>query len=398
MISPASAAKYYLEQARSVLLERDDGQGSSAILVSNILGSFPDQLPVSELLATCQATLSLLTEGFNSRIGAHYWADDSRQMIRTITILNDFSEALGASALTLRSQPATLRAQLSSYLQFLESSGGSEIPNETPRLNALILESSMAFYVDGIGDSQDFDLLKREDMHLDNIGAGAYATVFEVRFEGDAMPFALKRAKPDISEEDLVRFKNEYKTMRALDSPFITSVYRYYEARNEYLMEFIPQTLSDFMRRKNAQLKFNDRKKLVLQFLRALHYIHSKHLLHRDLSYTNVLIKEFGDGVRQIKISDFGLVKNSDLNLTRTMESMKGSLLDPALSAYKDFSLVNEIYSIGMIMNKIFTGKNSQDNANPASPIIKRATTQNLDERYDSLIPIFQAVQQLHVE
>ncbi|MEE8701678.1 protein kinase family protein [Bifidobacterium crudilactis] len=319
-------------------------------------------------------------------------------MIRIISVLDEFSMALEQASLTLKSSPPMLLDQLHSYLGFLKKSNGSQIPDGTPELISSVLKSSMVFYVEDSETPLDSDLMNRDELHLQRIGEGAYATVFKVRFEGDAMPFALKRAKPDISEEDLVRFKNEYKTMRALDSPFITSVYRYYEARNEYLMEFIPQTLSDFMRRKNAQLKFNDRKKLVLQFLRALHYIHSKHLLHRDLSYTNVLIKEFGDGVRQIKISDFGLVKNSDLNLTRTMESMKGSLLDPALSAYKDYSLVNEIYSIGMIMNKIFTGKNSQDNANPASPIIRKATTQNLDERYDSLIPIFQAVQQLHVE
>ncbi|MEE8701677.1 hypothetical protein [Bifidobacterium crudilactis] len=50
MISPASAAEYYLEQAQSVLLQVDEDGVSSAILVSNILNQYPDRLSQSECL------------------------------------------------------------------------------------------------------------------------------------------------------------------------------------------------------------------------------------------------------------------------------------------------------------------------------------------------------------
>lgn len=50
--------------------------------------------PVDKFLSSAQTILSSESEGFNSRIGGHYWADDSRDLIAVIQALRDFNTAI----------------------------------------------------------------------------------------------------------------------------------------------------------------------------------------------------------------------------------------------------------------------------------------------------------------
>ena len=87
-------------------------------------------------------------------------------------------------------------------------------------------------------------------------------------------------------------------------------VFAYNEERSEYTMEHCNATLRDFIDRNNARLSFGTRKRIGLQFLYGMNYLHSKELLHRDVSYQNVLVKEYDGGAVVIKLSDFGLFKD----------------------------------------------------------------------------------------
>ena len=59
------------------------------------------------------------------------------------------------------------------------------------------------------------------------------------------------------------------------------------------------------------------RRKMAMQFLYAMNFLHKHDVCHRDLSYGNVLIHTYDDGAFAVKVSDFGLAKerNSDLSL-----------------------------------------------------------------------------------
>ena len=125
-------------------------------------------------------------------------------------------------------------------------------------------------------------------------------------------------------------------------------------------MEYMDSTLLDYIQKNNSKLTTQIRANLVYQLLKGLNYIYSKGILHRDISYTNILIKEY-DSTLVLKISDFGLVKTKDSDLTRTDESIKGSLHDPNLDVvgYKNYKLEHEIYSLMFVINFIMTGKRS---------------------------------------
>jgi serine/threonine protein kinase len=230
------------------------------------------------------------------------------------------------------------------------------------------------------------------------VGEGSYAKVFKGIDYLTGQTLALKRLNVDATEVENTRFRHEFEVMKGLDSPYIVKVYKFFDSSNEYLMEFMPQTLKDFMGHNNAKLDDVRRKDMALQliqFLRGIDYLHRKERLHRDLSYSNILVKHHDDQSVNIKICDFGLAKDGDLSLTRTAESKKGTLLDPLLENYKDYSVFNEIYSVGMILNYIFRGSASRAKESPAAAIIEKAVAISYEQRYQSVREIGLAIRDM---
>ena len=124
------------------------------------------------------------------------------------------------------------------------------------------------------------------------------------------------------------------------------------------------------------------RRKMAMQFLYAMNFLHKHDVCHRDLSYGNVLIHTYDDGAFAVKVSDFGLAKERGSDLTSTGSSMKGSIIDPALKSFRDFKPVNDIYSIGFILNYILTGKeNLVTDGSRLGSIIQKCSATNPADR-----------------
>lgn len=231
-------------------------------------------------------------------------------------------------------------------------------------------------------------------INLNMIGQGSYANVYYYKDPDYDKKIGLKRAKKDLTTEEIERFKREFNQLKVLNSPYVVEVYSYNEEENEYTMEFMENTLLDYIQKNNNKLTFQTRVNLVSQFLRALQYIHSKDLLHRDISYTNVLIKEY-DSTLILKLSDFGLVKIVNSDLTRTDESIKGSLHDPNLEVvgYANYKVEHEIYSTMFIIHYIMTGKRdfSKCEDTELKKLLLKGIDSDLTKRYKSIEEVNQA-------
>ncbi|WP_350608590.1 protein kinase [Pseudoalteromonas sp. MER144-MNA-CIBAN-0113] len=116
------------------------------------------------------------------------------------------------------------------------------------------------------------------------------------------------------------------------------------------------------MLKNNSKLSFQDRVKLGLQILRAFSYIHSKNILHRDISPKNILLREYDD-VAVVKIADFGLVKIIDSELTSANTEFKGYYNDPSLitEGFDTYSILHETYSLTRILYYVLTGKSKTE-------------------------------------
>lgn len=222
---------------------------------------------------------------------------------------------------------------------------------------------------------------------MKSLGEGSYAKVFRFTDEFYGKDFVLKRAKTDLDAKEITRFKREFEEMHCLHSPYIVEVYSYDESKNEYTMERMDCTLEKYISKHNTTITTDTRKSIISQLLRAFKYLHSKGVFHRDISIKNVLINEYDD-VLVVKISDFGLVKLEDSDLTSDSTEFKGSLNDPSLKVegFRNYGLLHEIYALTLLFAYILTGKTRWDRINePVKSFIHKGTNQDKTKRFQSL-------------
>ena len=118
--------------------------------------------------------------------------------------------------------------------------------------------------------------------------------------------------------------------MKKLNSPYIVEVYTYDVKKNQYIMELMSESIEKYVLNNNANLAYSVRINLIMQTLRAIEYIHTKGYYHRDICPKNILIKKYDDTI-VVKLSDFGLVKENNSELTSDSTDIKGYYNDPAL-------------------------------------------------------------------
>jgi hypothetical protein len=320
----------------------------------------------------------------------HYWADNSRDLIALIDDLDEELRELGRAGITVVLNEEYRRA-LERCKPWLSPGGGSPVPEnfeQIPLIRHQPVFSRPAITVRLQKHRQPIPRTLR--------GEGSYALVFSYVDPDYGIKFALKRAKRGISERDLARFKQEFAVMKRLHFPYVVEVYRYADAENEYCMEYCDATLREFIAKRNSQLSFASRKRIALQFLYGMNFIHSRKLLHRDVSLQNVLLKVFDDGAVLVKLSDFGLVKEADSSFTRTNTELRGTIRDPQLSSLKDYSTVHEIYSIGWVLSYIFTGRESlRAGSDGVGRIIQRCTAHDTTQRYQTALEVIADVEKL---
>ncbi|NSX35348.1 protein kinase family protein [Pseudarthrobacter oxydans] len=321
--------------------------------------------------------------------GGHYNADQSRDLLEVIRDLGQLRTNLKRVGMEL-TLDKTYEDALDSCRAFLSPSGGSPMPPDFAEIALEDYEPIFSIAADNVRIEK-----AGKDYPLKPIGEGSYAIVYKYKDLEYNMPVAVKVAKKGLADNELARFKEEYAVLTGLSSPYVLAVYGYNEARTSYAMEFCDYTLGKYIATNNGNPKFDfgKRQRIAQQFLYGISYLAYKEVLHRDLSYTNVLVKTYDAGVVQVKLSDFGLHKTQSSLLTRTGTEMKGTILDPTLTRFKDYTLSNEIYSVGFILSFIFTGKAAPHVAgNNLGGIVRKCTDLVVANRYTAVQEIIDAV------
>ncbi len=224
---------------------------------------------------------------------------------------------------------------------------------------------------------------KSANLHL--IGEGSYALVYYYKDEFYDKKIVLKRAKKDLSDKELERFKIEFDELKSFKSPYIIDVYSYNCDKKEYTMEYMDFNLYNFIKQNNDKLTMTERKGYVYQIIKAFKYIHSKSRLHRDINPKNILIKIYDD-VQVVKISDFGLIKREESTLTTVNTEFKGWFNDPNLRiiGFDKYSMCHEIYALTMTIYYLMTGKTNTTKIEDKNlqEFVKRGMNTDCSKRY----------------
>jgi tRNA A-37 threonylcarbamoyl transferase component Bud32 len=353
---------------------------------------YVDDAEFGHMFSVLHKRLNEHFEGINGRARStrHYWADPSRDMIALIDEINADLYDLKRAGIHV-TLDATYQEALERCRPWLSPSGGSTVPEDFEQINVLKFEQVFARQSDSIALAN-----QPEKVKLTMVGEGSYAHVYSYVDPEYDIKFAVKRAKRGISERDLARFKQEFEVMKRLSFPYVVQVFRFDEDRNEYRMEFCEETLRAYVTKRNSKLTFSTRKRVALQFLYGLNYIHSQGLLHRDISLQNVLMKVYSSGAVLVKLSDFGLVKEATSDFTLTQTELRGTILDPQLESLKAYNVTNEIYATGWVLSFIFTGRQSLGHGtDDAAQIVKKCTDHDPGQRYGSVLDLIADVEAL---
>jgi Serine/threonine protein kinase len=351
--------------------------------------------PVGQAMASFHTQLNGLFDFMNTKwkVNGHYNANESRELLDLIAQIASTQAGLKKIGVTLEVRDDYQRV-FDEVKGFLGRSGGSPIPDDFAGITVIEYEPVFS------SSETEMQLAdSRQRVQPKMIGEGAFALVYSYVDPEYDKKFAIKRAKTGIDDKELARFRQEFDILRGLNFPYVLEVYRYNESRNDYTMEFCDSTLEAFIAARNATLPFSSRRRIALQFLYGLNYLHSKRILHRDISLRNVLVKIHDSGAATVKLSDFGLAKDPDSGLTKTDSETKGSIIDPALTSFKDYAVINEIYPIGVVLSFIFSGRRDLNATSGAvRAIVDKCVTHGLTARYQDVRAVIEDVEKLAPE
>lgn len=328
--------------------------------------------------------------------GAHFWAEPSRSLIflieLTITLQGNLKKTEWAFSID-----EYYDSLIKQCRDFLSNSGGSTIP---PHMERIVL-----CYVEPIFQLTESIAVSRESQpvfaNLKGLGEGSYARAFRYTDPFYQKDFVVKRAKPDLNEKELQRFKREFEEMKAFHSPYIVEVYSYNEEKHEYTMELMDLSLEKYISMNNQSMTLQERKNIIMQLLRAFGYLHSKGIYHRDISPKNVLLKQYDDTL-VVKLADFGLVKIVESDLTSENTEFKGSLNDPALKTegFANYGFLHEVYAMTLLFAYVMTGKSNWAKIdNPAiKAFMNKGTNPDKTKRFQTLDELANAVKACFAE
>ncbi|RKQ89414.1 protein kinase-like protein [Mycolicibacterium mucogenicum 261Sha1.1M5] len=347
---------------------------------------------LDEVSAAFHEQINEQLQFLNSKIrtNRHFNAANSRALILLIDNFNKLRGDLKRAGIDM-----VLRLDYKNTLWelkgFLVESGGSSIPDGFKEVQVERYEPVLS--VSGWAPSPPTAPAPQK---LRIVGEGAFARVHRYEDETYGITIAQKSAKPGIDPRDLERFRTEFKLLKGLDFPYIVQAYSYDDNTDSFTMEYCDTTLGDYIKKENSQILWSTRKRVALQFLYGLNYLHSKEILHRDISLNNVLVKRFDRGAVLVKLSDFGLHKAPDSEFTRIETELKGSIIDPTLPSFKEFAKTNDLYAAGVVLSYIFTGRKGLGNAaGKVGDVVRRATDHTVENRFSSIGEMIRAVENI---
>jgi tRNA A-37 threonylcarbamoyl transferase component Bud32 len=353
---------------------------------------YADDARFGNVFASLHQRLNDHFDSINDRAKStrHYWAESSRSMLALLGELDDALGCLKAAGIEVVFADG-YRAAIARCRPWLSQTNGSAVPEGFEQITLVKFEPVFT------RPEMAVRLRNRQRAaQLKMVGEGSYAIVYSFTDPDYGIKFAVKRAKKNLGERDMHRFKQEFDVLKRLRHPYIVEVYRYDDDRNEYMMEYCDETLRSYITRRNGQLPPASRKRIALQFLYGVNYIHHKKLLHRDVSLQNVMLKVYGDGAVLVKLSDFGLVKDHASDFTRTGTDMRGTIRDPTLGSFKDYGVPNEIYSLGFVLSYIFTGREAlQTSDDELGEIVRKCTANDTSQRSQRVVDLIADVERL---
>ena len=209
---------------------------------------------------------------------------------------------------------------------------------------------------------------------IEKVGNGGMATVYKAEDKVLKRYVAVKILRDEFTtdEEFIKRFEVEAQSAARLTHPNIVSIYDVGVEDNLYyiVMELIQgKTLKEIIVEEKGPLPWKWSVNVAIQIASALEMAHKNNIIHRDIKPHNIIITE--DGIA--KVTDFGIAKavsNSTITaFGTTIGSVHYFSPEHARGGYTDAK--SDLYSLGVVMYEMVTGRVPFDADTPVSVALK---------------------------
>ncbi|TXK85692.1 Stk1 family PASTA domain-containing Ser/Thr kinase [Paenibacillus sp. N3.4] len=246
---------------------------------------------------------------------------------------------------------------------------------------------------------------------LERIGGGGMALVYKGHDLLLNRKVAVKVLRQQYvhDEEFIRRFRREAQAAASLSHPNVVSIYDVGQEEDVHyiVMEYIEGTTLNDLIKEKAPLQVEDAVHYASQIADALDHAHHNEIIHRDIKPHNILIGKNG----RIKVTDFGIARAATSSTITQTGSVVGSVhyFSPEHAKGTNTGEKSDLYSLGIVMYQMLTGKlpflgespisvalkhlqedvEDPRKANPLIPqsvenIILKAMRKKPDERYQS--------------
>ena len=205
---------------------------------------------------------------------------------------------------------------------------------------------------------------------FERVGEGGMSVVYKAKDKLLNRFVAIKILKPEfINDHKFIdSFRRESQAAASLSHPNIVNIYDVGREGNIHyiVMELIQgKTLSDYIK-EQGPMPYPKVIALSKQIAAALAFAHKNHIIHRDVKPHNVIITPNGTA----KITDFGIAKAVNAaTIVDNTEGIIGSVHyfspEQARGGYVDEK--SDIYSLGIVMYEMLTGRVPFDGDNPVN-------------------------------
>lgn len=199
---------------------------------------------------------------------------------------------------------------------------------------------------------------------LEHIGSGGMADVYKAKCHKTGQYVAIKILRNEYADDETLvrRFTTEARSTAGLHHPNIVAIL---DEGNEQGIHYIVMELAEGMTlkryiRRYGRLSVRETVDFAIQIASGIQAAHAHNIVHRDIKPQNIIVSESG----KIKVTDFGIAKaaTGDTIASSTMGSVRYLSPEQARGGYSDVR--SDIYSLGITIYEMATGKVPFDGEN----------------------------------
>ena len=207
------------------------------------------------------------------------------------------------------------------------------------------------------------------------LGHGGIATVYRAYDPQFEREVALKILNRELLDDPQVRerFERETRIIAKLEHTAIVPVYDVGRDNNQLYFAMRYMSGGPLMERiQNRVLSLSAIAHIIQRVATALDYAHARGVIHRDLKPGNILFDEYNNAY----ISDFGIAKLTQATITLTKSGIIGTPthMSPEQAKGENLDGRSDIYSLGVILFEMLSGKTPYDATTPLGMAFKHAT------------------------